>query len=334
MIQPLSSPREIIKVKKRGGDVDVLRYCEAHNYNDHFGFLWKNYNQTYTDSVLGANVSLSRLEAVLGFPVEFLKGMNVLEVGCGAGRFTEHLVKYAKNVIAVDMSSAITANSALGAPNLLPLQADLMDLPKFSEPIDLLFSRGVVQYTPDPAKTLEKYFSYMRDGGLVIFDVYKKSGNEWRNVKYFCRPIVRRFIPADSFHQFINKHDERLYKMHHIFVRFVRKIKPLYYILSRTPFYWSTDWDNAYPNLTHAQRVEIAKTEILDVLYPDYDNPMTTEEVIKALASFGQIPYSHDNYRNQFRCKKRPGNKPISVRITKNGVLPILEEDQSQKDTD
>ena len=141
MIEPLSSPLGIIKVKKGTKEIDVLRFCEANNYNDHFGFLWENYNQRYTDSVLGANVSLSRLEAVLGFPVEFLKGMNVLEVGCGAGRFTEHLVKYAKNVVAVDMSSAITSNTALGAPNLLPLQADLMDLPKFSEPIDLLFSR-------------------------------------------------------------------------------------------------------------------------------------------------------------------------------------------------
>jgi SAM-dependent methyltransferase len=325
MIQPLTPPLEKIKVKKGGKEIEILRYCEAQNYNDHFGYLWEKYNRTYTDSVLGANVSLSRLEAVLGFPVEFLKGMNVLEVGCGAGRFTEHFAKYAKAVVAVEMSSAIKDNVALDASNVLPLQADLTELPKFSEPIDLVFMRGVLQYTPDPKKTLSALFSYVREGGLVIFDVYKKTGAEWRNPKYFWRPFFRKYIPAKKCNDFISRHDVFLYKTHHRFLKIVDAIPFLRPIISRTPFYLSTNWNNAYPNLNKKQRIEIAKNEIMDVLYPEYDNPLTTEEVVNILASIGQIPYSHDNYRNQFRIKKQAGSKPIKVRITKNGVLPVVE---------
>ena len=35
------------------------------------------------------------------------KKMRILEIGCGAGRFTEHIVKYAKLCVSVDLSSSI-----------------------------------------------------------------------------------------------------------------------------------------------------------------------------------------------------------------------------------
>ena len=48
------------------------------------------------------NISEARLELVLGFPLEFLKDKSVIELGCGPGRFSEHFIKYCKDLTIVD----------------------------------------------------------------------------------------------------------------------------------------------------------------------------------------------------------------------------------------
>ena len=49
---------------------------------------------------------------------DILNGKDVLEIGCGAGRFTEYLVKYAKKCVSIDLSSAIYHNVSSDSKNL------------------------------------------------------------------------------------------------------------------------------------------------------------------------------------------------------------------------
>jgi SAM-dependent methyltransferase len=280
------------------------------------------------DSQLGANLSRSRLELNLGFPLEFLKGMNVLELGSGPGRFTEHFVAHARSVVAVDLSEAIFHNSALGRENLLALQADLMEVPKLSEPIDLVFCRGVIQHTASPRDSIRQLFEYARPGGLVIFDVYKKESWDWRSYKYFWRPFFQKNIPLESFGKFLKRHGKALYRFHHVWLGVLSALPPLKFLFSRTPLYIHRNWDKEYPNLTSEQRIAIFEHEFIDAWYAHYDQPMTPNEVLATTSAFGQLPYSYDLQRNHFRYVRKEGANPVAARFTKNGALPVLNSPQ------
>ena len=302
---------------------DIYIYTDDSNYSDAFGYEWQEYSRTYTDSTLGSNLSLRRLELNLGFPIEFLKDKVVLELGSGQGRFTEQLVKYARHVITADMSYAIYHNVALSAENLTAVRADINHFPKLKEPVDVVFCRGVLQHTENPVTSMHALFDQVKVGGLVIFDVYKKVGGRSISYKYFWRPVLQRFVPEASFDVFMKRHDTSLYNLHHKIIRFMSMLGPVGRLISRLPLYYGFSYEDQYPQLTKEQRREIFRNEYIDMFYSAYDQPMSAEEVITALAEIGQTPYSYDVVRNHFRCKKGASVKPIRVSITKNGVVPI-----------
>lgn len=119
----------------------------------------------------------------------------------------------------------------------------------------------------------------------------------------------------------MKKHEDFLYKQHHRNLKAVQTIPFLASIIQRTPLYLDRYFDKDYPNLDYKQRLEIAKNEMIDMLYSGYDTPMTPEEAKDALAEIGQRPYSFDLFSNHFRCKKSSYTDPISVEYTKNGAL-------------
>lgn len=322
MIRTLNEPLETAS----GDGAEVLRFVQKSSYADSFGYEWSRYARTYSDQTLGATVSRSRLELVLGFPLDFLKNMTVLEIGCGAGRFTEHFVRHAKDVVASDLSEAVYANAALGASNLLALQADVRSLPQLSEPVDLVFCRGVIQHTPDPAQTIKRLFEAARPEGLVIFDVYRKTGNEWRNFKYFWRPIAQRLWSVASFDSFITRHGKKLYHWHHRLHQFWNSSGLLRRLVSKTPLYWHMNYEQQYHQMDPGQRLAVFKNELVDMFFAHYDQPMTAGEVLGVLGSIGQKPYSYDIERNIFRCRKSGPGTPLKLAFTKNGVVehPIV----------
>ncbi len=322
MISTLSKPIEVVTLGDEHKKVSV--YSKGEEHTTSFGYEWTTYSRVQSDAELNANISRSRLELNLGFPLEFLKGMNVLELGCGPGRFTEHFVQHAKSVVAVDLSNAIFHNSALGHRNLLAIKANLMEVPPLSEPIDLVFCRGVIQHTASPQDSLRRLFDYVRPEGLVIFDVYKKEPWHWRSFKYFWRPFFQKYISLEKFDRFITRHVVRLYAIHHASLRVLSTLRPLKWILMKTPLYLSNNWEEEFPNLTIAQKHELFKADLIDALYSHYDQPMTAREVLDTTAAIGQLPYSYDLMRNQFRYKKSDSTESIQARFTKNGALRML----------
>jgi 2-polyprenyl-3-methyl-5-hydroxy-6-metoxy-1,4-benzoquinol methylase len=315
MITPLTEP---LRVEQK-----VLVYGGDQEHTTSFGYEWTSFPRVQTDSSLGVNLSLSRLELNLGFPARFLKGMAVLELGSGAGRFTEHFATYAKAVVTVDLSDSIYHNAALGTKNVVALKCDLMKVPELSAPIDLVFCRGVIQHTVSPAATIRRIFDYVRPGGLVIFDVYKKHAWDGRSFKYFWRPFFKQRVPLIQFGAYLQKNGEWLYRTHHRVFRFLDAVRPVRWLVERTPLYLGRDWDSDFPNLTHAARVEMFKADLIDALYAEYDQPMTPEEVLAVTSSFGQVPYSYDLGRNHFRYVKNESMAPLKARFTKNGALPV-----------
>src|SRR5207253_8295334 len=76
----------------------IPRFVKSENYAAGFGLQWKQFRQTQLDSYTGTTISRDRLARCLGGPMDVVRGKNVLEVGCGAGRFTELLLAAGANV--------------------------------------------------------------------------------------------------------------------------------------------------------------------------------------------------------------------------------------------
>jgi 2-polyprenyl-3-methyl-5-hydroxy-6-metoxy-1,4-benzoquinol methylase len=179
----------------------IPRFVPAKTYADHFGEQWKRYRQTQLDSYTGIPISRTRLRRCLGEEVwKRLAGLDVLECGCGAGRFTEVLLDEGARVTSVDLSEAVDAN-AENFP-LSPMhriaQADIMALPFAAQQFDVVVCIGVVQHTPAPEETIERLYGQVRPGGCLVIDHYTYEIAWYTKTAPLFRTVLKRLPPETS----------------------------------------------------------------------------------------------------------------------------------------
>jgi uncharacterized protein YbaR (Trm112 family) len=87
----------------------IPRFVPAENYASNFGLQWNLFRQTQLDSFSGQPISRRRFLSYTGWTEAELRGALVLDVGCGAGRFTEVALSLGARVVALDYSSAVDA---------------------------------------------------------------------------------------------------------------------------------------------------------------------------------------------------------------------------------
>lgn len=293
-----SEPNSVIVVKGRvtGKDCEVPCFVGAQHYADNFGKQWSRFRDSQLDSVNGTSISREYLERLLGHPLEYLAGKRILEVGAGAGRFTEHLVRYGSLVVAIDLSEAIFVNGALGAESLVPAQADLLHMPRMKLKFDVVFCRGVLQHTPDSAKAIELIHGWVAPGGVVAFDIYAPGRLGKLNAKYLLRPIIQRLFTFDSFSRFLERYAEGMLRTRWRLEPFLpgRSKRLLDYVLP----IW--DYRGVLP-LSEEQLVEWGKLDTLDAMFARYDNPMKYQAVLDLLRTLGCRVLAADRGMNFFR---------------------------------
>ncbi|WP_447972465.1 class I SAM-dependent methyltransferase [Nitrospira sp. Kam-Ns4a] len=299
-----AEPRAVAVVKGRltGCDCAVPSFVPGPHYAANFGKQWARFRDVQLDSVNGTTISRAYLEALIGEPVERLAGKTVLEIGAGAGRFTEYFVKYAGLVVAVDLSEAIFVNAALGARNLVPAQADLLAMPPMARRFDLVFCRGVLQHTPDPVRAIAELGKWVAPGGVVAFDIYAPGRLGRLDAKYLFRPIIQRMWTYESFLDFLERYAEPILRLRWRLKPFLPgKTKQLLdFVL---PVY---DYKGFHP-LTDEQLIEWGKLDTLDAFFARYDNPMRFDEVIETLGRLGFRVLAADRTLNAFRATISPG---------------------------
>lgn len=175
----------------------IPRFVETQGYSEAFGYQWKAFSKLQLDSHTGHNLSRERLERCIGATCETLKGLDTLEVGCGAGRFTELLVQAGANVHAVDLSHAVEANlENVGTrPNYQVAQASVYDLPYPQEIFDVVICLGVVQHTPSPERTIRDLYRMVKPGGLLVIDHYRLQHAYFSSTAFLVRPVLKRLPP-------------------------------------------------------------------------------------------------------------------------------------------
>ena len=194
-------------------DRNIFVISKDDKYTDNFSNQWKDFNYVQVDSFNKTKISEDYLRDLLFNDLNQLKNKNILEIGCGAGRFTEHIVKYSSLCVSIDLSKSIYYNVSKDSKNLILIKSDFLKL-KVKKKFDIVICRGVLQHTPDPDKSILKLFDFIDEEGLIFFDYYKKPKIGFLHPKYiFWRPFIRTFFNYNSFKFFLEKNINTLIKI-------------------------------------------------------------------------------------------------------------------------
>jgi len=253
----------------------VPRFVTNSAYTDRFGAQWNRYRSVQIDGENKLNISAERFFRWTGWKKNDLRGLRILEAGCGAGRFTQIMLDAGATVYALDMSSAVDACWRTNGPheNLCLFQGDIYQIPCRTQFFDRIFCYGVLQHTPDPRQAFLSLIKYLRPGGAISVDCYVKSSraNRWTS-KYLWRPITTRLSPETLFR---------------IIEWYIPKWLPLDTKLARVPGIGERlvslipcwNYTGLLP-LGAEEMVAWAILDTFDALAPKFDQPQTLEEIL------------------------------------------------------
>ncbi len=246
-------------------------------YTSNFGKQWRDYRDVQIDSLNNFDLSYQYLNKMLFDNVNILKGKTILEIGSGAGRFTEYLSQYCKLCVSVDLSSSIYHNVAKHNNNVILIKSDFNKL-LANKKFDLVFCRGVLQHTPDPIKSILKIHSFAKKDGYIFFDIYKLPKLGYLHPKYFFwRPIIKSFVKYENFEKFLNNNINLILKIKRI-------IKLIFFKSNFISDSIIPIWD--YKGKYNISDNLLQKWSILDTLdgiYAKYDYPQSNNKIIKIL---------------------------------------------------
>ena len=254
----------------------IPRFVDSDNYADNFGLQWKTWRQTQLDSHSGLPLTTNRFWQYTKWQPGDLRGKTVLEVGSGAGRFTEVLLAAGAKVISCDYSLAVDANADnnRGKGDLFLFQGDVYDLPVADNTFDFVFCYGVLQHTPDPVAAYQALFRKLRPGGQLTIDYYRKFSwpTPWSTPKYLWRPITTRMKP-ETLMRWVCWYVPK-YQPVDTFIRRIPKLGWRLCAIIPIPC-----WNYLDFGLSEKQRREWAILDTYDALSPRYDQPKTLDEV-------------------------------------------------------
>ena len=256
----------------------IPRFVPADNYASAFGLQWKTFAKTQLDSLSGLDITKERLERCLGFPLSELKSKSVLEVGCGAGRFTELLVKSGADVHSVDLSQAVEVNKEnIGnATNYRIAQASVYELPFPYSAFDVVICLGVIQHTPSSEKTIEALWKKVKPGGLLVIDHYRWRLSYYSTLKPLYRKWMRKMEPLKS-RSLNDKLVNFFFPLHWKF----RNIKPLWWLVHRvSPL---IEYIHEFPEKDYSFHHEWSRLDSYDSLTDYYKHLRTPEQIRKTL---------------------------------------------------
>ncbi len=149
--------------------------------------------RTQLDKFSGLSISKDRFYAVTRWSKK-LKSQLILEAGSGAGRFTQIACDAGAEVFSFDYTIAVEANFNNNSDyeNLHIFQADIYNIPLQRNFFHKVFCFGVLQHTPNPERAFKNLVEYLRPGGEIVIDIYRKSFKTLCGWKYLMRPFTKR----------------------------------------------------------------------------------------------------------------------------------------------
>lgn len=264
----------------------IPRFCEVENYSSSFGRQWNKFQATQIDREgVGGEPSKHRFFAETGWKPGELAGLDILEVGSGAGRFSRVVLEATgAHLYSVDFSTAVEANwrnNGAIAPERFHLsQASIYELPFADDRFDKIFCLGALQHTPDFEASVRALVGKAKPGGEIVVDFYAVRGFWTKlNAKYLLRPITKR-MSQETLLALIDRNADRLIAWSRFLQRIrlgvLRRFLPVVDIFGTLP-----------PGLSDQQLREWVVLDTLDMFSPAYDNPQRVEAVAKMFKRAG-----------------------------------------------
>jgi SAM-dependent methyltransferase len=262
----------------------AYRLVDDHNYAESFGFQWNKFVETQIDKSADMELSEKRFFSTTGWRNEDLTQNNILEVGSGAGRFTQIVLdKTNANLYSVDYSNAVEANYKNNGPNtrLKLFQASIYELPFAKAQFDKVFCFGVLQHMPDVKRAVQSLTDMVKPGGELVIDFYPLRG-WWTTLqaKYLLRPFTKKMCHEKLYNK-IDRNIDRLIMTYHFFSKI-----GLGKIVNR--FLPVCDMDNTLPgNLPPYKLRELCLLDTFDMFSPAYDKPQKIKTVKSWFTEYG-----------------------------------------------
>lgn len=261
---------------------NIPRFVPIENYASAFGYQWKNFAKTQLDSYSNTTISKERLERCLGCKIDDLRGKTVLEVGSGAGRFTELFVKAGALTHSIDLSVAVEVNKEnIGvAENYQIAQASVYEIPYPKESFDYVVCLGVIQHTPSSEKTIRSLFEMVKPGGVLVIDHYRLRLGYFFNPATYWRVILKRLKPETS-KKIVDTLVNFFFPLHWAFRNnsiaewLVKRVSPVMHYI------------NYHPEFDKQSHYEIAKLDSYDSLTDYYKRHRTYNQILIELKIIG-----------------------------------------------
>jgi 2-polyprenyl-3-methyl-5-hydroxy-6-metoxy-1,4-benzoquinol methylase len=147
------------------------------HYSESFSYQWSKFKKIQLDSYTNIPLSYNRLIENTKWKLNKLKNKTVLEVGSGAGRFTEIFSKTDCYLFTTDSSNAIQVNHENNKKNIKKIFFIKNEIENdiFKEnAFDYIFCYGVIQHTQNPFLTLDILINKIKINGKLSVDFYRK----------------------------------------------------------------------------------------------------------------------------------------------------------------
>lgn len=168
---------------------DVLGQSTSDLYAD----MWRNLD---SKALVEESLQLLKRRLPMNIIEKDIIGKDVLDMGCGSGRYSIALAKVgSKSVAGIDWQKrAFEAARLWCEKNDQPVifrEGDVLNLPFESESFDFVFCNGVIHHTQSIQKGLQEIWRVLRPGKKSFLYIYAANGIFWetRNV---LREVFKR----------------------------------------------------------------------------------------------------------------------------------------------
>lgn len=166
-----------------------------------FSAEWQAFHDLKVERTWGWTVE-QRIQQFLlevGLESHELKGLRILDAGCGNGQLTNAIAELGATVIGVDYSSSVAeAAKRASVANVSFMRGDLQNLPYGAE-FDLIYSSGVLHHNPSTRDVFLKLATHVKPDGRMYVWVYRPAlGLRNRALRFreaILRPVISRLSP-------------------------------------------------------------------------------------------------------------------------------------------